>query len=164
MRRFTTLLTATILSALSVSATAQDDKPFDGLYLGLEAGYLVGDNSVDGAAANFFGGYRKQLDNDLVVGVEGTFGNADIDFLDHIWSVNGTVGWIVGDDEDALLSVGGGYAEAKASAFGFSATGGGFSGLVAYEKALGDTWSFRVKATTLDFESYIGTIGIGARF
>lgn len=148
----------------SVAATAQDDKPFDGFFVGAEGGYLVGEGDVDGLAGNFFGGYRKQLDNNLVVGVEGTFGTADVDFLDHIWTVNGTVGWVVGNDNDALFSIGAGYAEAKASGFGFSSMGSGFSGLASYEKALGDTWSFRVKTTTLDFESFIGTVGLAARF
>lgn len=155
---------ACFLLTVTSTVSAQDNKHFDGFFLGLDAGYLKADGGVDGAVANFFGGYRVQTDDNFVFGIEGTYGGTDIDFIDNQWTLNGSVGWAYGTDNRNLFSVGGGYVEVNASGPGFNITGDGYTAFTSYERALGDNWSFRLKATTYEFDTFIGTAGIALRF
>jgi len=162
MNKFVTAAVSAALFACAGTVQADDDKHFDGLYLGGSAGYLDLGNS--GISYEGFLGFRKQSDSGVVFGAEGTFGSADIDFLDNIWSVNGTLGMVVGEEKRGLLFVSAGYAEAKATAFGFSNTGDGFRGNLGYEYALSDTFSFRIKATTYDFVDFGASSGFLVTF
>ncbi|WP_417451776.1 outer membrane beta-barrel protein [Kordiimonas sp.] len=160
-----TLLTATIAATLlgAGAANAQDQKHFDGFYLGGEFGHTFSDGSDDiyyGAV----GGYRKQLDSNLVVGVEGTFGNADIQYLDHIWTVNGTVGYAFGAEKRDLIFGGVGYVKAKASAAGYTETGSDISFIAGYERAIGDNLSLRVKANVYGDDTVVPSLGVAFRF
>ncbi|MCJ9429593.1 outer membrane beta-barrel protein [Kordiimonas marina] len=149
--------------AFAGAAQADDAHPFTGFYLGAEAG-LVNDSDYNDLYYAGVLGARKQLDNDLVLGVEGTFGSADIDYLDNIWTVNGTVGYAFGAEKRDMIFVGAGYVKVKASAFGFSATGDGLSTILGYERAIGSNWSFRVKANMYDTSSVTTTLGVAYRF
>jgi len=159
------LLTAAASVALFAFATAvqaDDEKHFDGLYFGGSVGYMdLGDSGV---SYEGFLGYRKQSDSGVVLGVEGTYGGVDINFLDSIWSVNGTLGMVVGKEKSGLLFLSGGYAEAKASAFGFSATGGGFRADLGYEYAVSKRFAVRVKATTYEFDDFGASAGFVLKF
>ncbi|WP_262690867.1 porin family protein [Kordiimonas aestuarii] len=160
-----TILTATIAATLLVAgaANAQDEKHFDGFYLGGEFGHTISDGADDiyyGAV----GGYRKQLDNNFVVGVEGTFGTADITYLDHIWTVNGTVGYAFGAEKRDLIFGGVGYVKAKASAAGYSVTGDDISFIAGYERAVGDNVSLRVKANVYGDDTVVPSVGVAFRF
>lgn len=153
-----------LLATLAPAAGAQETKHFDGGFVGFDAGYLSAGNGVDGAVANFFAGYRVQTDSNMVYGIEGTYGGADIDFIDNQWTINGSIGWVLGPEDRDLFSIGGGYVQVKASGFGATVVGDGYTAFAAYEKALGDKWSFRLKATTYEFDTYIGTAGVALRF
>lgn len=153
-----------LLAVTATSVGAQDTKHFDGLFVGVDAGYLAADGGVDGAVANLIAGYRVQTDDNLVFGVEGTYGGADIDFIDNQWTINGSIGWAYGNDNRNLFSVGGGYVKVNASAFGISTAGDGYTAFTSYERAFNDYWSFRLKGTTYEFDTFIGTAGIVFRF
>ena len=145
------------------AANAQDQKNFDGFFLGGEFGHTFSDGPDDiyyGAV----GGYRVQLDNNIVVGLEGTFGSADIQYLDHIWTVNGTVGYAFGAEKRDLIFGGVGYVKAKASAAGFSATSDNVSFIAGYERAVGDNVSLRVKANVYGDDSVVPSVGVAFRF
>lgn len=158
------------LVALSTSAFAQDQKHFDGGFVGAEIGYLDAGDGFNGLYYGANGGYRVQTDSNLVYGLEGTFGTTEVDVfgindvIDHQWSANATVGWAFGAEKRDLFSLGVGYANVKVSALGQSATGDGVAGLVSYERAIGNNLSFRVKATTYEFDTFIGTAGFALRF
>jgi len=162
MKKILTAAVSVALFACATTAQADDDKHFDGLYLGASVGYLdLGDSGV---SYEGFLGFRKQSDSGVVFGVEGTFGSADIGFLDNIWSVNGTLGMAVGEEKRGLVFVSGGYAEAKASAFGFSATGGGFRADLGYEYAVSKNFAIRLKATTFEFDDFGASGGFVVKF
>lgn len=148
---------------LSFSAHA-DDKNFDGPYVGAEVGYTEFSGGSDGVYYGGLVGFRKQLDNKLVLGLEGSFGSADIDFLDHIWSVGATVGYVLGDSKKGLLYVGSGYAESKSSAFGATVKGGDYTVKLGYEHVLNNTLSLRVQTYTVAFDAEVMTLGLIARF
>jgi len=164
MNKFVTAAASVALLTCASAAQAQDsEKHFNGLYLGGSVGYAdAGGDS--GVSYEGFAGIRKQTDGGVVFGVEGTYGNIDIDFLDHIWSVNGLIGTVVGQDNRGLLFISSGYAEAKASAFGFSATGGGLRTDVGYEHAMSKNFSFRIKATTYEFDDFGASAGLLVKF
>lgn len=150
---------------ISVSINADDEKHFNGVYIGAEGGYLDLAGIEDGGIAyNGLLGIRTQMDNGLVLGLEGTFGSADIEFLDHVWSVSGTLGMAVGAEKRGLLYIGGGYAKAKASGFGFTVTGDDYAVKAGYEHALNDTLSIRAQASTFAFDDYMGGLAFIARF
>jgi opacity protein-like surface antigen len=162
----TKLMTATVAAAMLFAGAAnaqEDNKHFDGFFLGGEFGHTFSDANDDiyyGAV----GGYRVQLDNNIVVGLEGTFGNADIQYLDHIWTVNGTVGYAFGAEKRDLIFGGVGYVKAKASAAGFSETGSDVSFIAGYERAVGDHVSLRVKANVYGDDTIVPSVGVAFRF
>ena len=161
----TKLLTATAAATLLLAgaANAQDDKHFDGFYVGGEFGHTFSDASDDiyyGAVA----GFRKQLNNDFVVGVEGTFGTADITYLDHIWTVNGTLGYAFGEDKRNMIFGGVGYVEAKASNALYTERGSDVSFIAGYERAVGDHISVRVKANVYGDDTVVPSVGVALRF
>lgn len=176
------------LTALSTPALAQDTKHFDGGFAGAEIG-VFGSSNLTASSQNqsgtdyglYYGGtigYRVQSNSNIVYGIEGAFGKSDVDFtflgdetdfdledvIDHQWHVMGTVGWVTGAEKRDLFSIGAGYSEIKLSPFTSSFSDGGIAAQVAYERAMGNNLSFRVRAMTYEFDSYVGTAGLSLRF
>lgn len=159
------------LLALTTTATAQEEKHFDGGYLGAETGYLDSGDGINGLYYGATLGFRKQTDSNLVYGIEGNLGKANVDFagfnniIDNQWSTMGIVGWVFGNESRDLVSVGVGYASVEVSAAGASATGDGVSSFIGYERAIGSNLSFRMRVTSYDaFDTFIGTGGLSFRF
>ncbi len=85
---------ALAVATMAAPAFAQDDKPFDGFYLGAEAGYdrFKVDNEISGLidtkdSSIYYGGifgWREQTSSNLVYGIEGRFG-------DNTAKVKGTI-------------------------------------------------------------------------
>jgi len=150
---FTAFLTPT-------SAYAQDDGHFDGGFVGVEAG-IYGSGGYTSAQYGLNGGFRTQDGNGLVLGVEGILARTsffDVGLTQGV--VLGSAGMVFGDEGRNLVSVGAGYARVGAS--GYSV--GAFASFVGYERAMGDSMSFRVRAMTYDFNDAILTVGVGFRF
>lgn len=189
----TTKLATAALAAFAVfgsaaTASAQDNKPFDGAYLGAEIGIFgssdltLSSSTQDGTEYGIYyggmAGYRVQSDSDLVYGIEAAFGKSDVDFtfigdetdfdlenvIDHQWHILGTVGWVTGSEGKSLFSLGLGYGEEKTSPFTTSFSDGGLATQVAFERAMSDNLSLRVKALSYGFDSYFGTAGLVFRF
>jgi len=148
----------------SFSVQADDKKYFSGGYIGAEGGYIDLSGGGSGIYYGGIGGVRTQLDNGLVLGIEGTYGGADVQYLDHVWSISGSIGMVVGEQKKGLLYVGGGYAEAKASGFGLSATGDDYMVKAGYEHALGKTFSLRGQAASYAFDDVSATLALMVRF
>ncbi|MFC3053178.1 outer membrane beta-barrel protein [Kordiimonas pumila] len=155
---------AALATSVAFSAHADDAKLFNGAYVGAELGYADFSGGLDGISYGGFAGGRIQLENNIVLGVEGAFGSADVDYLDHIWSVTGTVGLVVGEDKKGLVYVGGGYTKAKASAFGVSVTGDDYAVKAGYEYALSSRFSVRGQVITAGFDDTQFGLGVLARF
>lgn len=168
--------TAAHAEMIEAGTAADDSKNFDGFHLGGEVGYLNDSSDLNGVYFGGFAGYRRQLDSNVVIGVEGTFGKPDIDEttlgvtaeVDNLWTAMGSVGFVTGAEGRDLWSLGVGYAQTKASATysgtEVSDTSSGVGGFVGYERAMGDNLSLRVRVTTYEFDSYQGTVGLGFRF
>lgn len=165
------LMSGVAALALTTTVTAQEEKHFDGGYVGVEAGYL---DSGDGFNGLYYGttlGFRKQTDSDVVFGIEGNLGKSNIDVgsfdnvVDSQWSLHGTAGWAFGAEKRDLFSVGVGYVKVNVSAGGSSASGDGVSSFVGYERALSKNISLRFRVTSYDaFDTFIGTGGLSLRF
>jgi len=165
------LIAACALTAFSTTVFAQDAKHFDGGYIGGEIGYQDSGSGLNGIYYGATAGFRKQTDGNFVYGIEGNLGKANIDFggvsniIDNQWSAMGTIGWVFGDENRDMFSLGAGYVRVKASALGFSSTGDGISSFAGYERAIGDNLSFRLRVTSYDaFDTFIGSAGFGFRF
>lgn len=153
-----TLLTATALAAfITLPATAQDTNPFTGAYGGVEAGVdwtrLADDAKRDRSL--YYGGvlgFRQQLDNGLVMGIEGTFGDSGYKNnalglrADYEWSTSVTLGTTFGDGLNLLYGKAG-YAQTSFDPIGTeddSFTDGGWRFGGGYERALNENISFRL--------------------
>lgn len=182
------MIAGLMLAATSTTAFAQDTKHFDGGFVGAEIGYFSSgrltqsDQNQNGSADGiYYGGnigYRVQTDSNFVYGIEGAFGKSDVDLLflgdeddfdlndivDRQWHVMGTVGWATGNDSRNLFSVGAGYTEITTTFFSSSSSNGNIAAQAAYERAIGSNLSLRVKATTYEFDTVIGTVGLALRF
>jgi len=163
------LLIAMVGAALFSSAgavQAQDStKHFDGAYVGADAGYIRDNDGTDDFYYGLNLGFRKQTDSNLVFGVEGNFGQTSIEDIniDH-WTALGSVGWAFGEENRNLFSLGGGYVLLKASYESLSDTGDAYAAFAGYEHAFGSSLSFRLRLTTYEFDTYIGTAGLSYRF
>jgi len=163
-----TLLTTAAILAAATTAHADNTKHFDGLYLGAEAGYIHDDNDVNGPYGGAFAGYRIQTNDDIVYGLEGTFGKPDIspygsDFM-HLWTVVGSVGIATGNDKRNLWSIGAGYAQIKIDDYYANSANAEAVGFIGYERAFGSAFSLSLRLKTYEFESAQATIGLGLRF
>ena len=165
------MIAGLLLATTSTAAFAQDTKHFDGGYLGGEIGYQDSGDGLNGVYYGATAGFRKQTDGGLVYGLEGNLGKADVDIaginniIDTQWSALGTVGWVFGNENRDMFSLGAGYVNIKVSALGQSETGDGIASFAGYERAIGDNFSFRLRVTSYDaFETVIGTAGFGFRF
>ena len=153
-----TIFAATALTTLiAVPATAQDSNPFTGLYGGVEAGVdwtkLQGDVKRDRSIYNGgVLGFRQQMDNGLVMGIEGTFGDSGYNNralgvkADYEWSASLTLGTTFGDGNNLLYGKAG-YVQTSfdpQGTEGDSFTDGGWRFGGGYERALTDKVSFRL--------------------
>ncbi len=168
---------------MTAAASAADgDKKFDGAYAGVEAGVdwtkLAGDAKRDRSV--YYGGvigFRSQMDNNMVVGLEGTFG--DTGYNNHAtglkseyeWGASLTLGQAFGSDGANLIYGKAGFVRARfdptsAEGDAFNDDGWRFGG--GYERALGESLSFRVGAdyTTYgnDKSAWTTKAGLIARF
>ncbi len=160
-----TILTAAVISfGVAGAAQADDDKKFNGLYGGIEAGLdftkLGGDVKRDRSL--YYGGvlgYRSQLDSGLVVGIEGTLGdtgyqnNAAGIGSKYEWSTSLTLGTAFGDDGNNLIYGKAGYVRGRFNPAGennaFNNGGWRFGG--GYERSLTENVSLRLSG---DYTTY----------
>ncbi|GHF25127.1 hypothetical protein GCM10017044_19880 [Kordiimonas sediminis] len=168
MKTVSTLAIAIFATAgLASGAMAAEEKNFDGAYAGLELGFDkmkvtgAGDANINDKSLYYGGilGYRTQMDNGLVVGVEGTLGDNSANLFEnartkHEWSTSLTLGTTITDS--TLLYGKVGYAEVKnkftpADEDSFSVTDGGWRAGVGAEFALANNISLR---TGVDYTRY----------
>lgn len=149
---------------------ANEETYFGGAYISAEAGYFDINPNVDGVYTGGTIGYRVQTDAGLVYGIEGSIGKSFIDVgtaddvIDNQWSIVGFLGGAFGKEKRNLYTIGLGYSGLKASAFGNTDTEQFFTAQLGFERALGKSFLLRAKATTYEFDTLLGTIGIGYRF
>lgn len=175
------VLAATTLATASANAQSGDQK-FTGAYGGIEAGVdwtkLAGDVKRDRNI--YYGGvigYRVQMDNNMVVGLEGSFGdsgyknNATGANSDYELGASVVVGQAFGRDGSNLLYGKAGYVRARFDPSAdkgdsYNDSGWRFGG--GYERALNDNLSLRVGGdyTTYgkDKKGWRATAGLLARF
>ncbi|SDD53324.1 outer membrane protein [Kordiimonas lacus] len=175
------VVTASTLLAAGASA-ADGERKFDGAYAGIEAGVdwtkLAGDVKRDRSL--YYGGvigFRRQMDNNMVYGLEGTFGdtgynnNATGMKSEYEWSASLTLGQAFGSDGANLIYGKAGYVRTRfdptsADGDAFNDNGWRFGG--GYERALGESLSLRVGAdyTTYgdDKNAWTTKAGLIARF
>lgn len=158
-------------TAVAPSASAQDEKHFQGPFLGAEAGYMDAGDGINGLYFGLTAGHRTQTDSGYVYGVEGTFGKTDVDIggvsglIDNQWSAMATFGQAFGNEKRNLVSFGAGYVKVNVSSHGISTSGDGLSTFIGYERALGNNFSFRARVTAYDdVETVIATGGFSYRF
>jgi hypothetical protein len=179
MKLKNTFMTATFAAVvLTGAASAQeDDKKFDGAYVGAEIG-VAWLRFSDGAIANtaitddserglYYGGvlgFRTQYDSNLVLGIEGSFGDQDTDFAapggtlstEYEWSASLILGQAFGDNGNNLIYGKAGYASLRGEftpTTGLELTDddGGWRFGVGYERSLSESISFR---TGVDYTTY----------
>jgi len=141
---------------LSGAASAADDqKPFDGVYAGAEVGVdwtkLAGQKYDSSLYYGGVLGMRRQADNDMVIGLEGTFGDTGYKTgaagmnTDYEWGISGILGQAYGDN---LFYGKVGYVETKFDATENAAGGtfrnGGWRFGAGYERALSNGLSLRL--------------------
>jgi outer membrane immunogenic protein len=177
MKTINPIATFVALTVLSTSALFADDanhnedKKFDGFYVGAQAGIDRMSARVHSDRQNDSGfifealiGYRFQFSNNLVVGIEGSVGDRAGSFSHHdlvlkfgkAWSVAASVGISFGVDKDNLIygKLGVGGLEVDAFAHGSRVDSQNFEGPVStlgYERSLSDRLSFR---TEVSYSSY----------
>ncbi len=157
MRITKTILTASVIALGLTSATqADDDKKFNGAYVGAEVGvdWTKIATPVDRDRSFYYGGilgYRNQSDNGLVVGIEGTFGDSGFQGPDgtkstYEWSTSLTLGTAFGDDGSNLIYGKAGYVQARFNPTGannsFNEGGWRFGG--GYERSISENVSLRL--------------------
>ena len=169
MTKIKTTLVAGFLALAMTSAVQAEDKKFDGAYAGAELGY----NSFDFADgvkkdAVYYGGfigYRKQLDNNLVFGLEGRFGDssATADLTDDVeikagrqLGVDASVGYVFGQNKDILAFGFVGYTNVKLTGAAGNATesinGDGVRFGLGTEYALTNQFSLRLTGAYANYE------------
>jgi hypothetical protein len=160
---------ATSLIIVTAPAMAQEKAPFDGLYGGIEAGVdwtkLGTDRKRD--RSTYYGGvigYRSQMNNGLVVGLEGTFGDSGYNNnalginSDYEWSTSLTLGSTFGDGNNLLYGKAG-YAQTRfdpilATADKYNDGGLRLGG--GYERSLNESLSLRLSG---DYTTYGNEVG-----
>lgn len=151
------LIGAVLAATAATPAMSQDNNPFTGIYGGVEAGVdwtkLAGDNKRDRSL--YYGGVlgvRNQLDNGLVFGIEGTFGDSGYHNraeglrADYEWSTSLTLGTTFGDGGNLLYGKAG-YVQTSFDPQGTeddSFTDGGWRFGGGFERALNDRVSLRL--------------------
>ncbi len=160
MNKTTIAALAAALISATTAVSADDTKKFDGVFAGVEAGYVDFGSGIDAFIYGIEAGYRKQLDNNVVIGIEGTLSDADLNGVDFIWSTTATLGRAFGTDNKHLIFLGAGFAQLNAE----NGTGEAFKADLGYEYALDNGISFRTKLSTYEFDSVQVTGGLSYRF
>lgn len=160
---------AASLIMVTAPTMAQEKAPFDGFYGGIEAGVdwtklgtdLKRDRSL------YYGGvigYRSQMSNGLVAGLEGTFGdsayknNALGINSDYEWSTSLILGSTFGDGNNLLFGKAG-YAQTRFDPVATTAdkyNDGGWRFGGGYERALNENLSLRLSG---DYTTYGNDVG-----
>ncbi|PCI32894.1 MAG: hypothetical protein COB54_05765 [Alphaproteobacteria bacterium] len=168
------------LAALAITTAAQaEDKKFDGAYAGAELGYNSFDFTdglkKDAVYYGGFVGYRKQLDNNLVFGLEGRFGDssASADLTSDVeiragrqLGVDATLGYVFGQKKDILAYGFVGYTNMKLTgAVGNeseSLNGDGVRFGLGTEYAITDQISLRLTGAYANYEGNPSDIQVNA--
>jgi len=178
------LLTATAIITAATTATlaADNDKKFDGAYVGIESGVdwtkLAADASRDKSV--YYGGvigFRRQMDSGLVYGIEGTFGDTGYkgELTDahskYEWSAGLTLGTVFGEDGANLIYGKAAYVKARFDASDAADDSFGDAGWrfgAGYERALSENMSLRLGSdyTTYgnDKNGWAGKAGLLVKF
>lgn len=160
------LLSIGMAAAVAVSASA-DEKHFHGPYAGADIG-------LTDSSEFYYGGHvgvRNQTDSNIVVGIEGSFGDYAVSKqfssftskVDHSWAVLGYIGYAFGETGKNLIKVGAGYNEIKVSSsggfFNPSHSSGDIRAFIGYERAISKKVNFRIST---DYVEVVGTEGFQA--
>jgi len=154
------LIAATALVAITAGAAlaADDDKKFDGAYVGVEAG-IDWTKLTSGASRDkslYYGGvlgFRKQMDSGLVFGIEGSFGDTGYQNnstnADYEWSTGLILGSAFGSDGANLIYGKAAYVQTRFTDIGDLGTAskfsdGGWRFGAGYERALSSKISLRL--------------------
>lgn len=166
MKVLKTLIATTAATALLAgAAAAQDAKPFEGMYAGAEAGVdwtKLSDTDQRDRSIYYGGviGYRVQSDSNMVLGVEGTFGDTgynrrDLVGTEYEYSGSLILGQAFGADGNNLVYGKAGYARTRVDVAeglgGGKTTEGGWRFGAGYERALSNGLSLR---TGVDYTTY----------
>jgi len=167
-------------TALAMTSVAQAaDKNFNGAYAGAELGYnsfkFTEGLKKDAAYYGIFAGYRIQMDSDLVLGLEGRFGDssATADFSNNIeisagrqLGIDATIGYALGKEKDFLAFAFAGYTNARltnrANNSDTSTTGDGVRFGLGGEYAVTENVSFRVTSAYADYQGDVRDIQVNA--
>ncbi|MBL4790786.1 MAG: porin family protein [Kordiimonadaceae bacterium] len=125
LMQFSTVLTLSLAS--TISAAADDEKKFDGFYVGAESGldYSTFGRTRERDTSFYYGGIigiRKQLESGLTFGLEATFGDSGFSStnvsppviagapiatfeqsVEYEWSIGATIGTVFGAENNNLL-------------------------------------------------------------
>jgi len=173
MKRFTETTAVIAAALMASSATVAADDSFSGLYIGAEGGF---DSTTFGGAKDntrYLGGllgFRYQMDSNMVLGIEGTYGNSGysgsggFDFstpdFGNEWTASGLLGFAFGDDNDNLVFAKVGYTQTKFDIIDNdtdAVTSGDVTGLRfggGYERKFGDILSVRLSVDYSKPESF----------
>lgn len=180
MKKITSLLIAGMTALTMTTAAQAADKNFNGAYAGAELGYnsfdFADDYREDGVYYGGFVGYRMQMDSDLVIGLEGRFGDssattdlgfagAEIDAGRQL-GVDATLGYALGADKNILAFALVGYTNTKISGtaanVNTSATGDGVRFGLGGEYALTENISLRATGAYANYEGDANDLQLNA--
>ncbi|WP_339863042.1 porin family protein [Paremcibacter congregatus] len=182
MKKITTALLAG-LTALSMTSFAQAQdagKTFNGAYAGAEVGYNsyeFADNfREDAVYYGAFAGYRVQMDNDLVLGLEGRFGDSSattdlgISGAEFVagrqLGVDATIGYALGAEKNVLAYALVGYSNqkitGKLAGVEESNNGDGIRFGLGAEYAVTETISLRATGAYADYKGSANDIQLNA--
>lgn len=152
-----TAMSAVLSATAGTAVFAQENKPFSGLYGGVEVGvdWTKRAGDADRDRSLYYGGVlglREQTDSGTVFGIEGTFGDSRYENAaltlksEYEWSTSLILGQTFGDGNNLLYGKAG-YAQATFNPIGtpndtFNDGGWRFGG--GFERALSERISFRL--------------------
>lgn len=142
------LASAAIATALFAgTAQAQDQDPFNGFYVGAEAGYENGAAGFDQALYGGFAGYNIKFSNNFYIGVEGEITGTSSSLIDFSYGGTGNIGYVVRDDVAVFARAG--YRQFALDNF---PDGGDYTLGVGMQFALTDSVSVRPIVETTAFD------------
>jgi outer membrane immunogenic protein len=192
--KYSMLVGAALVALAAAPAMAQSsaDAPFNGPYVGVQAGLnhdIAINSDKDSFVGGVFAGYDHEVAPNIVLGAEGGFSLGASDRIgasgpnaatldpDYSFDVSARAGYVVGGN--TLLYVRGGYANTRAS-FGRTVNGARFSDKNSYdgwfvgggaERKLLDNVSARIEyrfadydANGYDFKRHQALVGVAYRF
>lgn len=164
------------LALLTIPAvSAQDEDRFEGVYVAADIGTLDSDSVEGGFVFNASLGYRNNINDDFIVGIEANYTGPgqdrfsellgeDVSVNDGLASFAATAGYMFGENKSTLFSVGAGYATAINSQ-PFSPDFDGILSLAQLEWLGRSGLGVRLRTTTVDFgDVWTFTGGLVFRF